>query len=137
MYDVILVKVTCGLQEGLDDLRRIRLREATAGRSLLGDSIEELPPGLPLGDDVDVILVLVAVDHLHDPTMPHPRQHVNLALHVIEPSNLGLVDGLARIDPTRSAMFALMDETMMSLAQHLRGDAIIGRDVAKDPRYGA
>ena len=137
MYDVILVKVTHGLEEGLDDTRRVNLREASTRRRILGDSIEQLPSGVPLGDDVDEIRVLVAVDHPHDPTMLHPGQQANLPLHMIEPSNLGLVDGLASMDPPRPAMFAFMDDPVLSLAQHPRGDAIVDRDVAKAPRYGA
>ena len=80
---------------------------------------------------MNVLGVLVAVNHPHDAIMVHHRKQVDLALQVIEPPDLGLVYRLARECEAGSAAHALADLPVVALAEHPREDYVIVRHVGE------
>mmetsp|Transcript_10878 Transcript_10878/g.23640 ORF Transcript_10878/g.23640 Transcript_10878/m.23640 type:complete len:313 (+) Transcript_10878:369-1307(+) len=137
MDDVVGVQIRHGLQYRLDDARHPSLRETAVGIRVGGNLIKELAAGVLLGDDVNVIAVLVAVDHLHDAVMVHVGEEYDLALEMIESAEFEFVDGLDGEHPLRGAMDAFADGAVMSLSDDVGGDVVVVEDVGVHSRDGA
>ena len=139
MDDALSVQITHGLQYRGDDSRGLFLGEAALLAGVIDDLVEQLAPRVPLGDNMNVVGILVAIHHLHDVGMADLGEQGHLAAEMIQPADFGLVDGLDGVSLPRETVDAFSDGAVVARAQDLGGwgDVVVGGDVREAAGDGA